>query len=71
MDELVALYLDDRALEQLLRTLRGNTRIGAGVHLDLVRAGNLDLLEAPDLVVARDGRAGILMALLAAGARRG
>ena len=65
-DQLVALDLDHRALEQLLRPARRDARIGAGADFDVIRPGDLDLLEIADLVVARDGRAAVFGVDLAA-----
>src|SRR5438309_6004470 len=49
--QLVALHFDDCALEQLFSPLAGYGRAGTGPDLDVIRAGDLDLLEAADAVV--------------------
>src|SRR4051812_42715936 len=65
--ELVAADFDHGAFKQLLRTLSGDGRLAAGSHLDVIGAGDLDLLEIADLIIARDRRAGAFAVALAAG----
>jgi hypothetical protein len=69
-DQLVALDHDDGAVEQLLAARRRHPGIGAGADGHVIGAGDLDLLEVPDLVVARHGRAAPVV-VRAARARRG
>src|SRR5512142_2921324 len=70
-DQFVALDLDHRSVEQLLRSLSRNPRIAAGVHGHIVGAGNLDLLETTHLIIARDARSGAFFVNLTARACRG
>jgi hypothetical protein len=62
----VALHFDDRMREQLLRAIGGDRWIGASANFDVVRPGNLDLLERADLIVAGYARASVLAAVVAA-----
>src|SRR6476646_3599400 len=65
--KLVAVDFDLRLFEQLFAALRGDADLRAGADLDIVRASDFDRLEITDLEVARDGRARVFAAMIAAG----
>src|SRR6185312_16942069 len=53
-DQLVAVDLNGRPVEQFLSASRRNARIAARAHGHVIRARDLDLLEVADLIVAGD-----------------
>src|SRR4051794_39549321 len=70
-DQFAVLHLDGRPLEQLFGAARGHADIRSGPDLDVVRPGDLDLLEASDLIVARDGRTAVFLGMHLASGKRG